>query len=217
MKKENVLDFLKEHPDFLAEHADELGIRLKDDKMRSFAQAQLTASRLKIEKMAAQLHTMLADAETNRSIMLRQSALNIKLLQANTVSRLVQALYESLQHDFKIHHFRLILVAEPKNKIRIPEKVRLPSGAQKARAEIEKLREPVLGAKISAEMRALLPDSGTVWESFLQLPIPVGGVTGAVLLAADEDVHRFAADLETETVDCIAGVVGAALSRMMGY
>lgn len=217
MKKENVLDFLREHPDFLAEHADELGIRLRDDKVRSFAQAQLTASRLKIEKMAGQLQTMLADSEANRRIMLRQLALDVKLLQANTVAQLVQALYQSLEDDFDICRFRLVLIAKPQNKTRIPEKVCLPAGADKANAEIAALDAPVLGTKISAEMRALLPDDGIVLESFLQLPIPIGGKTGAVLLAGDEDVNRFAADLETETVRYMADAIGAALSRMMGY
>lgn len=217
MKKENVLDFLRQHPDFLAEHADELGIRLRDDKVRSFAQAQLTASRLKIEKMAGQLQTMITDSEANRKIVQRQMALDIKLLQANTVARLVQALYSSLEHDFDIRHFRLVLIAEPKNKVRIPETIVLPAKADKAHKQIANLRAPVLGTKISAEIRELLPENNTIPESYLQLPIPIGGTTGGLLLAADENVNRFAAGLETETVCHLADAVGAALSRMMGY
>ncbi|WP_373700003.1 DUF484 family protein, partial [Neisseria dentiae] len=92
MNKENVLAFLREHPDFLAEHADELGVRLRDEKVRSFAQAQVAASQLKIEKMAAQLKTMLADSEANRTTMLRQLALDVQLLGSNTAGQLIHAL-----------------------------------------------------------------------------------------------------------------------------
>ncbi|WP_373779376.1 DUF484 family protein, partial [Neisseria dentiae] len=217
MNKENVLAFLREHPDFLAEHADELGIRLRDEKVRSFAQAQVAASQLKIEKMAAQLKTMLADSEANRTTMLRQLALDVQLLGSNTAGQLIHALYRSLQEDFGLQQFVLKIAVKPKNKARIPDEAAVFENA-KISAEIVALKKPLLGNKISKEMQALLPDDcNTVAESFLQLPIPIGGGTGAVLLAADADVNRFAEGLATESVEYMAAAVGAALSRIMGY
>ena len=215
MDTQSVLVFLKNHPDFLVEHADELGVRMRDDKVRSFAQAQLAASQLKIDKMAAQLQTMLDDSEANRATIQRLLALDVQLLRANTVGQLVQALYRVLAQDFGLQQFQLVLVAEPKNKARLPEEI-LTHDA-KVRAEIKTLEKPLLGNKISAPMRALLPQSDVVAESFLQLPVPVGGQIGAVILAADADVERFAADLPTEWIERMAEAVGAALSRMMGY
>lgn len=217
MNKENVLAFLREHPDFLAEHADELGVRLRDEKVRSFAQAQVAASQLKIEKMAAQLETMLADSEANRTTMLRQLALDVQLLGANTAGQLIHALYRSLQEDFGLQRFVLKVAVKPKNKARIPDEA-VVFGNVAAAAEITALKKPLLGNKISREMKALLPDGcGAVAESFLQLPIPIGRGTGAVLLVADADVNRFTEGLATEAVEYMAAAVGTALSRIMGY
>lgn len=215
MNKQNVLDFLKTHPDFLAEHADILGLRLRDDKLRSFAQAQLAASQLKIEKMADQLQAMYEASEANHATIQRVLALDVALLGANTAGQLVQALYESLERDFGLKKFRLALVASPNNKARIPEEITVANA--KARAAVKALKKPVLGSKISSEMRALLPQDDMVAESFLQLPVQIGGQTGAVILAADADVNRFSADLPTEWVERMAEAVGTALSRIMGY
>ncbi|QEY26206.1 DUF484 family protein [Neisseria zalophi] len=215
LNPQNVLDFLKEHPDFLVEHAAELGVRLRDDKVRSFAQAKLAESQLKIEKMAGQLTLMMADAEANQNTMLRQFALDIELLKVNTVGQLADALYKSLQKDFGLQLFKLVIAAEPKKaKARIPED--MVSG-KKVREEILAMTKPILGTKISKEIKKLLPSSDIVAESYLQLPILVGKQTGAVLLAADSDVNRFAAGLETDSVQYMADAIGAALSRIMGY
>lgn len=215
LNPQNVLDFLKEHPDFLVEHAAELGVRLRDDKVRSFAQAKLAESQLKIEKMAGQLTLMMADAEANQNTMLRQFALDIELLKVNTVAQLADALYKSLQQDFGLQLFKLVIAAEPKKaKIRIPED--MVSG-KKVREEILAMTKPILGIKISKEIKKLLPSGDIVAESYLQLPILVGKQTGAILLAADSDVNRFASDLETDSVRYMADAIGAALSRIMGY
>ena len=47
--------------------------------------------------------------------------------------------------------------------------------------------------------------------------VPIGSRTGALLLAADEDVARFGEDLPTEWIVRMAEAVGAVLSRVMGY
>lgn len=217
MNKEDVLAFLREHPDFLAEHAEELGVRLRDEKVRSFAQAQVAASQLKIEKMAFQLQTMLADSAANRTTMLRQLALDVRLLGVNTAGQLIHVLYRSLREDFGLQQFALKIAVKPKNKARIPDEAAV-FGCVKVSEKIAALEKPLLGNKISQEMQALLPGGcGAVAESFLQLPIPIGGATGAVLVAADADANRFAEGLATESIGYMAAAVGAALSRIMGY
>lgn len=215
MDTQSVLGFLKSHPDFLAEHADVLGVRMRDEKVRSFAQGQLVASQLKIEKMANQLQTMHEASEANQATIRRVLALDIALLGANTVGQLVQVLYESLAQEFGLQQFCLALALEANNKIRIPDGIVVREA--KTQAAIKALEKPVLGNKISTEMRSLLPQGDAVAESFLLLPVPIGGKTGAVILAADTDVNRFAADLPTEWIERMAEAVGVALSRMMGY
>lgn len=217
MDKKSVLSFLQEHPEFLAEYANILGVRMHDDKVRSFAQAQMAASQQKIKKMTKQVEVMLADAQANHATMNKLLALNLKLLAANTVKQATDALYQSLADDFGIRYMRLVLVAEPVNKARIPEGVKLRPDSKVGMA-VAALKQVEVGGKIKPELRGLLnSDSDTVLESFLQLPVVIGGQTGGLLLLADEDVNRFSEDLSTEWVSQLAQAVSVLLSRVMGY
>ncbi|UOO86079.1 DUF484 family protein [Neisseria arctica] len=217
MDKKSVLSFLQEHPEFLAEHANILGVRMHDDKVRSFAQAQMAASQQKIKKMAKQVEVMLDDAQANHATMNKLFALNLKLLAANTVKQAADALYQSLAEDFGIRYMRLVLIAEPVNKARVPGGLKIMRDS-KAGAAVAALEKVEAGGKIKPELRSLLNnDSNAVLESFLQLPLLIGGQTGGLLLLADEDVGRFSADLSTEWVSQLAQAVGVLLSRMMGY
>ena len=71
--------------------------------------------------------------------------------------------------------------------------------------------------KNSLDVQVQGKSDGKVAESFLQLPVPIGGRTGAPLLAADGGVARVGEDLPTEWIVRMAEAVGAVLSRVMGY
>ena len=215
MQTEKVLAFLRQHPDFLAEHAEELGVRLRDDKVRSFAQGQIASSRLKTEKMAQRVEEMLDAAHSNHATMQRLLAFDLRLLKANTVGQAAKAVSASLKDDFGLPHFALKLICAPKNKARLPEGLLRPAG-HAAVQEWLALKQPLCGHQISPAARKLLPQD-VILESFLQLPLHFGGETGGVLLLGHEDAAHFAPGLPTEYVERLAGALAAVLARMTGW
>lgn len=76
----------------------------------------------------------------------------------------MQALYRSLEQDFGLQQYRLVLAAEPQNKAKIPPALCVAD--ERTKAEIAAMEAPVLGNKISSALRTLLPADGKVAESF---------------------------------------------------
>lgn len=108
--------------------------------------------------------------------MQRLLALDIALLRANTVAQAVQALYRSLEQDFGLQQYRLVLAAAPHNKAKIPPALCVAD--ERAKAEIAAMEVPVLGSKISPALRALLPADGKVAESFCNCRCPSAAEPG---------------------------------------
>lgn len=215
MKPQKILDFLNTHPDFLAEHAETLGIRLKDDKVRSFAQGQVVASRIKTEKMTQRMEDMLDAAQRNHITMQRLLKFDLRLLQAKTLNQVVKAVSASLNDDFGLPYFSFKLIVTPKIKTKLPESLNLPEHLKIA-AEWKKLKQPICSQQLSGEARALLPND-VILESFLQLPLWFGKYVGGVLLLGHPDPHHFAPDLPTEYVQRLAEALSAVLARLTGW
>ena len=215
MKPQQVLDFLQQHPDFLAEHADILGIRLRDDKVRSFAQGQLAASRQKTEKLAQRVEEMLDAAQSNHQTMQRLLRFDLRLLHSNTLHQIYKTVATSLKDDFELPYFSFKLVVTPKIKVKLPENLLLPADHAVIR-EWRKLKKPICSQQISPAARSLLP-ADVVLESFLQLPLWFGDKVGGVLLFGHPDPHHFAPGLPTEYVERLAQALAASLSRLTGW
>ena len=65
MNEKKILAYLQEHPEFLLNHAADLGVRPVEGRVQSFAQAQWLAQQKKAAKMAGQLAQIMQDADSN--------------------------------------------------------------------------------------------------------------------------------------------------------
>ena len=65
MNEKKILAYLQEHPEFLLNHAADLGVRPAEGRVQSFAQAQWLAQQKKAAKMAGQLAQIMQDADSN--------------------------------------------------------------------------------------------------------------------------------------------------------
>ena len=71
MNSAEILRYLKEHPEFLIQHAAELNIRVSESKVRSFAEAQIAAAEKKIDNIAHNMAQVADNAEVNKRTMQR--------------------------------------------------------------------------------------------------------------------------------------------------
>ena len=85
MNEKKILAYLQEHPEFLLNHAADLGVRPAEGRVQSFAQAQWLAQQKKAAKMAGQLAQIMQDADSNHQTLGRMLGFVRRLLAANTL------------------------------------------------------------------------------------------------------------------------------------
>lgn len=214
-KADQILAYLRTHPEFLINHAEELGVRPVEGKVLSFNQGSLDVLKHKTEKMAVQVAQMLNDAEQNREISHKLLMFNQKLLSANTLGQLWRAAENSLTDDFQLPCHVLMILAKPKHKVRVPVALDY-TNRQDLQSIWSKVKKPICGHRLPDVAYALF-DGTLVLESFLQLPIYYDNTLLAVLLIGHEQADYFHPDLATDLVETMANSLAVAMARMMGY
>ena len=209
MNSAEILRYLKEHPEFLIQHAAELNIRVSESKVRSFAEAQIAASEKKIDNMAQ----VAENAEANKRTMQRIFQLNLALLSCNTVSQVLKAVSGRLNNDFNLPNFCLLLTESSRKKQTIPPEMHLTDSAlAKCLASLDK---PKCANKlIDEKLIKRLPDPDA--ESFLHLPLRFNERTIGVLIIGHKDPAYFAPNTPTEFVSLMGEAIATALAKMMG-
>lgn len=215
MKKTDILRFLQDNPDFLAQHAEALGIRVGESKVRAFSEARIAAVSKKIDTMAQHMVQMTENAEYNLATMQRLMRLNLALMGCNTLKQVEAALAASLNEDFKLPQFALALTQKPAKKLRVPEALNLPEN-DAARNALRKLTAPLCATRaLHKHLEKRLPDAVQA-ESFLHLPLRHHDTLIGVLLIGHPDPQYFAPDAPTEYVALMGDALAATLARIMG-
>lgn len=213
MNTNDILGYLKEHPEFLIQHAAELNIRVSESKVRSFAEAQIAAADKKIDNMARNMEQISQNAEANKRTMERIFQLNLSLLACNTVSQVLKAVSGRLNNDFNLPNFCLLLTTNSRKKQTIPPEMHLTDTALAER--LASLSKPKCANKLVDEkLIKRLPDPDA--ESFLHLPLRYNNNTIGILVIGHKDPAYFAPDTPTEYVSLMAEAIATALAKMMG-
>lgn len=216
MNEKKILAYLQEHPEFLLNHAADLGMRPAEGRVQSFAQAQWLAQQKKAAKMAGQLAQIMQDADSNHQTLGRMLGFVRRLLAANTLLQVLRAAEAGWQEDFALPAGRVWLLAEPPKKGAVSGAYRLPEN-HAAHAALSALEEPLCGNRIAPALMKALPQEGRGLESFLLLPLRVNGQTVAAMVAGDADETRFTPDLPLDWMRELAACTAAALARAGGW
>ncbi|WP_225747939.1 DUF484 family protein [Eikenella sp. Marseille-P7795] len=216
MNEKKLLAYLQAHPEFLLNHAAELGVQPAQGRVQSFVQAQWLAQQEKAAKMAGQLAQIMQDADSNHQTLGRLLGFVRRLLAANTLLQVLRAAEAGLREDFGLASGCVWLLAEPPKKGAPAGAYRLPEN-HAAHAALRALKAPLCDNHISPALIKALPQQGKGLESFLLLPVRVNGQTVAVLAAGDADETRFTPDLPLDWVRELAACTAAALARAGGW
>lgn len=211
--EQEALAFLQDNPDFLAKHADVLNIRLPEHKILSFNQGQLSVLKQKTEHMAAQLSTMLDDAEYNRHILAKLLSFNRRLLAVNTLNQFAQAVQKGLAEDFSLPNSALRLLVKAPAKVRVPSAID-GSEMNALHTAATSINTAQCGTQIAGALLDLL-DTAVPMESFLQLPIIWRNQTLAILVVGHEEADYFHAELATDFVNSMANSMATLLARLL--
>lgn len=214
-KEQNILKYLQKNPDFLTKHANTLGIRLKESKIRAFNEGQLADYEQQMQHMANNMNTMLHNAQDNHQTIIRLMKLNTALMACNTLKQVHHAISGSLKTDFNLPLFALRLLIQPHKKMAVPTELELPAKAA-CRPILKKLTTiQCADACIHKDLYQWLPENADA-ESFLHLPLRVQQSTIGILLLAHPDAGYFTADTPTDYMAMTGEAISATLTRIMG-
>lgn len=212
MNEAAVLDFLKNHPEFLWTHAKSLGIQPSNDKITAFAEVKLQANEIRTQRMAQHLNDVIDNARHNQSLIDTLFALDHALIGAASLDELSAALQHALEDGFALPHYALKLVPDAAGLV--PTQWRLdPNGS--AYAKLSQLQHSTCDHYLADEVLAWLPPATETLQSCLKMPLltPTQQFLGVLIVASPNPQH-FSPEQDTSYMDNLARNLSAALNRL---
>lgn len=216
MNAADVARYLKEHPDFLAEHG-ELFTQLTvphphGGQAISLAERQLHALRDKIRLLEGKLSELIRFGEENDEIGEKIHRLTLSLLEAEDYESLRHALFENLRDDFAVPNIALrvwnvVLSREGDDFAPVSEALRLFAGD---------LHHPYCGAPANLEVLEWFGASAAHVRSVALLPLRRDAQVIGLLALGSQESERFYAEMGTLYVSRIGDIVASALRRQLG-
>lgn len=214
-KQESILQFLQQHPEFLLENAQLLGVRPIDSKIRTFSEAQLASAEKEINTIAHHMAVMTENTTHNVHVLKTIIDLGTQLAYSNTIRQTLKIISGSLKDGFSLHDFACLLLIDPQKKTSLPEGFRLPE-THAAYAKLKVLTTPVSGTRLLHRSLNEMLSKNHENESYLHLPIRFADKTIGALIIGHTDPHHFPKDAETEYVALMGELIGAAWARILG-
>lgn len=216
MNAADVARYLKEHPDFLAEHG-ELFTQLTvphphGGQAISLAERQLHALRDKIRLLEGKLAELIRFGEENDEIGEKVHRLTLALLEAEDYETLRHALFENLRDDFAVPSIALriwnsVLTREGDDFAPVSEAVRFFAGD---------MRHPHCGAPLNLEVLEWFGDASAHVRSVALIPLRRDAQVFGLLALGSQESERFYAEMGTLYVSRIGDIVASALRRQLG-
>ncbi|QDF95744.1 hypothetical protein CJ010_03840 [Azoarcus sp. DD4] len=212
MNAHDVARYLRDNPDFLAEHG-ELFTQLTvphpqhGGQAISLAERQLHALRDKIRQLELKLAELIRFGEENDDISEKVHRLSVALLAAASYDAVRHALYSCLQEDFAVPHVALRLwdAAGARSE---PEYAEVSEAARLYAAE---LRHPYCGAPGTIEIVGWFGEAAPHVRSVALMPLRRQGRAFGLLALGSEEGERFYPEMGTLYLGRIAELTAAAL------
>lgn len=208
-----VLQYLREHPEFFDTHAEALAEIFvphpHGGRAIPIAERQMVTLRDKNRTLEDKLHELVQYGQENDAIIARLHRLTLAMMGARDLDALLAALYFNLREDFAVPHVALRLWAEggwmrPEFSPLSPE----------AHLFAESLVAPYVSHHAMFESTQWFGEGGSGLRSFAYVglggPQPFG-----VLALASEDERRFYPEMGTVHLQRLGELAGAALARWL--
>ena len=216
MNTDDVARYLKEHPDFLADHG-ELFTQLTvphphGGQAISLAERQLHALRDKIRLLEGKLAELIRFGEENDEIGDKLHRLTLALLEADEYESLRYTLFQSMREDFAVPHVAMrvwnsVLTREGEDFAPVPEAVRFFAGD---------LRHPYCGAPTNLDVIAWFGEAAPHIRSVALVPLRREAQVFGLLALGSEEAERFYREMGTLYLSRLGDLVASALRRQLG-
>ncbi|MBP6861592.1 MAG: DUF484 family protein [Neisseriaceae bacterium] len=212
MNDVDVLDFLKNHPEFLLTHAKSLGIQPSNDKITAFAEVKLQANEIRTQRMEQHLNALIDNARHNQALIDTLFTLDHALIGATSLTELTTALHHALSDGFNLPHYTLKLA--PMVGDALPEALTFPATSS-AFDKLSQLKHSTCDHYLADDVLAWLPPAPETLQSCLKMPLltPTQGFMGVLIVASPNPQH-FSPEQDTRYMDNLARNLSAALNRL---
>lgn len=214
LNQDQVAQYLKDHPDFFASHADLLSTlsvpHPYSGQTISLGERQVMLLRERARGLEAKLREFIQFAEENDAIGEKLHKLALGLMRARSLDAVLAAIYLGLREDFAVPHAEMRLWTGH-TAPQIPE---FAAVSASLRSLADSLGTPRCGPEAPEEVRAWFGESAAHLRSFALAPIRESSVSGLLALAS-EDATRFYPEMGTLYLSWLAELAGAAVSRFV--
>ena len=213
-----VRKYLQENPEFLDNNPDILEIlevSHNSGKAVSLVERQVGVMRDRNKAMSARVEQMAALAKENSLLFEKTNRLVLSLIQAEDLSSLVQALYQSLSNDFGTEFYSLTLINDTKTKLDTVANIVTRKRANTEIGPLLSTQGAVCGVIRDEEVSFLFGSRGSDISSVVTLPLGSEDILG-VLALGNRDAKFYSRDTGTLFITYIGKLLNELLPKHMG-
>ena len=213
MTPENVVQYLKDNPDFFEENTELLAdlqfSYSQEDKVVSLQERQALAIRDKNKILQDKMLELISFGEENDAIGEKMHRLTIAMLTSLNFKEFVSNLEYSLGEDFAIPNFVIRLWGLNSQHEGCAE---FSAVSEDIHAIAESLTQPYCGGHVADAIKELFGESEAHLKSFSMIPLRTTQTIGIMVLASPE-LERFYADMGTLHLKRLGDLIGATMAR----
>lgn len=212
-----VREYLRENPHFFDSNPDildELKLTHESGEAVSLVERQISVLRQRNEEMRTRLDSMLASARNNELLFEKTKRLVLTLMDSDSLSGLVNTLYESLGKDYGVEFYSLTFIGD---QAQLPQTVGRVAGMDKANSQIGALissNRAVCGILREEEMTFLFGERGRKVGSVAAVPLTYGNTYG-ILAVGNSDPHHYKSSMGTLFLSYIAEILNRLVPRYL--
>ena len=207
MKAEEVAQFLRQHPEFFEQYADELAEVViphpHGGRAIPISERQILSLREKTRRLESKLGELIRFGEQNDAITDKLHRLTLALIAAPTAEAVLQALAQHLREDFAVPHVAVRLAGSAEGSAEISDE---------ARAFASGLNGPYCSVKPMADTAQWFGESASGLHSFAYVPLRTEHAVGLLALGS-EDAQRFYPEMGTLYLRRLGDIAAAAIQR----
>ena len=219
LSNEDILVFLREHPEFLQQHPQALEHQILDHECggaTSLVERQVKTLRQRIQDYANKLSELLHSARRNDVQFEKTKRLVVALSGCRTLADTASALNSSFISEFDAHAVRLVLLQDTDEKH--DQLLQLATDSEQ-HALLSLLAEKAWAfcrTVQGAPLADLLADTDEPMQSCAILPIHVDKQPIAVVIVASTSANHYTEELDTLFLNHVAAVCSRVIGRICG-
>ena len=204
-----VRDYLIDHPDFFEENPEILeAINLSHDsgKAISLVERQITIKRDKNKVLSSQVEQLIDTAKNNDQLLAKTNQLVLKLIQAEDLNSLIEALDTSLKNDFNTEFYSLTLIDKGLYASKTAANLVSEEDAKSKISSLLSAQKAVSGILREEQINFLFEQSANSVASVIALPLNSSEPFG-ILALGSSDADFYSHGIGTVFIDYIGALL----------